>query len=289
MTQINPIILNSKMPEFELATKIIDATIVHKMHDDDDVEQEWVITIKVSTVKQPHNGLIYVELNDNLNLIVKINHYVVSNDLSKILITHLMKSSDEISTISANTCPNDYIKIIALSLYNICIKEKNDAHSQSAELKQTNIATQSNIVIPDEIMKKIADYEEQEKNDKTYLNFEGKTELEKRYACIVHDNCDKELMSTETVFNLNNKIIVKANISKYQNYRTNAPFIYYYIRMEGEEGTTLCETYEVIADNKVTETLLDFLRKSDDELNLKYIDSMQYRKSIYKSIDLFWD
>lgn len=144
------------------------------------------------------------------------------------------------------------------------------------------------VEIPDEILQQIMESEE----DKSHLEYEGETEAEQRYNKSVDKSClEKPIISREEIIqNGDYKITVRVHQSNYNNSRTDNAFLYYYFKLEDlKDSNNNLENWEVVSDNEVTRSILEFLGKSDEELNIKYTTSYEYRKKLCESIDMYWD
>ena len=87
---------------------------------------DWKVYFAVCSVKKPHDKLVYIKLTDPYNILPKINHVVENNDLVKRLISYFMKTNEELDLLCGNTNPKDYRNNIAITLYNLCLGEKEE-------------------------------------------------------------------------------------------------------------------------------------------------------------------
>jgi len=96
-----------------------------------DEEKKCKLVMLISSCKQPHENLIYIELKDSHNNFTKIEHYVEKNDLVTTLCANIMKSNDAIHNICGNTHVDDYRSKMVNILYNLCLKTTPDISSSN--------------------------------------------------------------------------------------------------------------------------------------------------------------
>lgn len=161
-------------------------------------------------------------------------------------------------------------------------------NSLKLQIQQETGQNDLNIEIHDDIMNCII----KSHADKEYLNFGGGTNSEKRFNESVSKNCSANpvIFKENLIQNGEYKIIVKGYVSNYKNFKTRNSFLYYYYNLiDLNNGDNNIENWEVVSDNEITRNILEHLGMSDQELELKYMSSYEYRKKLCDSIDIFWD
>lgn len=110
---------------------IVDKIILNKIVD---CCSDWKVNLIICSVKEPHNKLIYIKLNDPHNIIPNLNHVIENNDMVKKLISYFIKSDEELELVSGNTSPKEYRINIAKVLYNLCLGDKENIEKTSIKL-----------------------------------------------------------------------------------------------------------------------------------------------------------
>lgn len=133
------------------------------------------------------------------------------------------------------------------------------------------------IEIPDDILLKM--FANNKNSEKTVLEDYEKSVNDKCHQNAVVDKQVDIIDGTHTV-------IIKSYVSNYSDDR----YLYNYIKIyDKEKNNILVEFFDVTANNEVVISLLNHLVMTDDELNLKYTDSLTYRRKLVTAIESLWD